>query len=317
MTIEVGGAGWVGIGFETVLGTWVTPLKYIPIRSETLQVSENKQYRMNLRGTADRTGALPSYTHVEGDIVFEVNPEFLPYILYCARTTPAKTGSGPFTYTFTPAHVAAATTATGVTNRHTASLTINRGSNFFGYVGCSVGQMVFSTDEDGMLLLTASVVGTTETNQAGPFTPTFTTTPPISPGQVTLEIPTATARSDARTANLTINDNLVPANRLNGSRSAAYQTWGEREITFTAEFDFNTLTDYNIFRAGTFQTATYKGINGAETATITLNATVMDAYPVNLAGLGDVNSAAVEMHAFFNTANAYTITVVTAEAITF
>jgi Phage tail tube protein len=316
MTIEVGGAGWLGIAFETTLGTWVTPAKWIPIRSETLAVTENKQYRMNLRGTADRTGALPSYTHTEGDIVFEVNPEFLPYILYCARTSIVKSGAGPYVYTYTPAHVAAATTATGTTTRKTASLTINRGSNYFGYVGCSVGQMVFSTDEDGMLLLTASIVGTTEVNQAGPFTPSFTATPPISPGQVTLEIPTASARADARTANLTINDNLIPANRLNGTRSAAYQNWGEREITFTADFDFNTLTDYNIFRAGTFQTATYKGINGTETVTITLNATVMDSYPVNLAGLGEVNSAAVEMHAFYNTGNAYTIVVNTAENIT-
>jgi len=314
MTVEVGGAGFVGVGFEAVLGTFVPATKWIPIRSESLVVAEDKQYRMNLRGLADRSGALLSYTHVEGDIEFEVNPEFMPYFLYASRVTPAKSGAGPYTYTFTPAHVAKTTTAAGVTNRKTLSIVVQRSNQVFAYVGCAVSQLAFTIDA-GMLLCTASIVGTNEATQTL-GTPTYTTVPPVSPGQVTLEVPTASARADADTLSLTINDNLVPANRLNGSRFSAYQNWGEREITLTYEVDFDLkANDYDAFRAGTFRTTTIKGIvtPAVEEIQMVLNATAIDAAPVNLAGLGDVNRLTVDAHAFYNTAAAYTATVITNE----
>ena len=131
MTIEVGGAGYLGVGFETTLGTFVAATKWIPIRSESLVVAEDKQYRMNLRGLADRSGALLSYTHVEGDIEFEVNPEFLPYFLYASRCSITKSGSGPYTYVFTPAHVAKTTTAAGTTTRKTLSIIVQRSGERF------------------------------------------------------------------------------------------------------------------------------------------------------------------------------------------
>lgn len=317
MTIEVGGAGFLGVAFEATLGTFVPAVKWIPIRSESLRVAEDKQYRMNLRGLADRSGALLSYTHVEGDIEFEVNPEFLPYFLYASRITAVKSGAGPFTYTFTPAHVAKTTTAAGTTTRKTLSIIVQRGGERFAYVGCAVGQLAFTVDA-GMLICTASIVGTNEATQAL-GTPTYTTVPPVSPGQVTLEVPNASARADADTFSLTINDNLVPANRLNGSRFSAYQNWGEREVTFSYEVDFDVkTTDYDVFRAGTFRTATIKGIVSAavEEVQVVLNATAIDAAPVYLAGLGDVNRLSVEAHAFYNTGAAYTATVITAENIT-
>lgn len=315
MTVEVGGAGTLGIAFESVLGTYVAPMKYIPIRSESLRVAEDKQYRMNLRGLAGRSGALLSYTHVEGDIEFEVNPEFLPYFLYAARTTPVKSGAGPFVYTFTPAHVAKATTAGGTTTRKTLSALVTRSGNPMGYSGLSVGQLAFTIDA-GMLICTASMVGTTEAAQSA-GSPTYTTVPPVSPGQVTLEIPTATVRADADTVSFTINDNLVAANRLNGLRSAAYQNWGERETTMDYEIDFDALTDYTAFRNGTFRTATLKGIvtPAVEQVIMTLNATAIDDAPVYLAGLGDVNRMAVSMHGFHNSGDEYTIAVTTAENI--
>lgn len=317
MTVEVGGGGVLGVGIETTLGTYVPPTKWIPIRSESLQVTEDTIYRMNLRGTADRTGVIAGYTHVEGDIVFEVTPDVLTYFFYAARVTPTKAGaSAPFTYTFTPAHVAKTSTAAGATNRKTLSILVHRSARPFGYLGCSVSQLAFSIDS-GILICTATIYGTDEVAQSA-GTPTYTAQVVAGPGKLTLEVPTATVRADTDTFTATINDNATQANRLDGTRKAAYVNWGEREITAHYEVDFDALTDYTAFRNKTIQAVTFKAIPTAtaEEFTLLLNATAIDAAPINLAGLGDVNRASIDMHGFYNTTAAYLATIITAETIT-
>lgn len=312
MTVEVGGAGTMGLGFEATLGTYVAPTKWIPFRSETLSLVQEPYYRMNIRGVADRTGIVPGYLHTEGDIEVEVTSDILPYLMYLARVSISKTGAGPYVYTFTPAHVAKASTAASGAVRRTASLLIQRSSNPMAYLGSSVGQIALTVD-NGVLIGTFSIVGTNESAQSA-GTPTWPTAAPFGPGKVTLEIPTATPRSDADTFTLTINDNLVAANRLNGSRGAAYQNWGEREITLSVETDFDTLTDFNAFVAETNQAITIKGVNtvGSDEMSVVLNATAPDAYVTNLSALGDVNRATLNYHGFYNTTDAYTLVVKTA-----
>ncbi len=316
MTVEVGGAGTLGVSFETALGTFVAPTKWIPIRSETLQKMEGKIYGSNIRGSADRTSATQGYTWIEGDITFEVRPEVLLYFMYASRVVPVKSGAGPYNYVFTPAHVAKASTAAGATNRKTLSMLIQRSGLPRGYVGLSVGQLAF-TIEDGMLMCTASMVGTDEATQSA-GTPTWPTTEVVGPGDVTLEIPTASARADADTFSLTINDNLVRQNRLNGQRKAAYQNWGEREVTLSTEIDYETLTDYNTFINQTAQEITIKGVAAAATeeVNITINTAIQDSHVVNLPGLGDVVRASMEYHAIAPSTAAYEVEIITAASVT-
>jgi hypothetical protein len=314
MTVEIGGAGTLGIAFESTVGTFIAPTKWIPIRSESMQVVEDKIYRMNLRGLADRSGAIQGYTHTEGDIVFEVTPDILVYFLYCARTTPAKAAQ---VYTFIPAHVAkVSTAASGVTLRRTMSMLIARSARPFGYVGNAVSQLAFTID-GGVLVCTASMYGTDEAAQTA-GTPSYAAQVVSGPGKLTLEYPTATTRADVDTFNFTINDNAVTANRLNGNRFAAYENWGEREVTAHFEADFDPLTDYTAFRNQTISPIKFSAlpVPGTEEFVIVFNATAIDAAPINLAGLGDVNRANIDLHAFYNTSDAYTITLKTAEVIT-
>jgi hypothetical protein len=316
MTVEVGGAGFLGVGLETTLGTFAAATKWIPFRSETMRLMEDKIWGTNIRGVADRSRATQGYTWVEGDITFEVTPDIMVYFFYASRNVPVKTGAGPFTYTFTPAHVAKASTASGASNRKTLSMIIQRSNNPMGYVGCSVGQLAFTVD-NGLLMCTASIVGVDEATQTL-GTPTYVQQEVVGPGDITLEVPTATVRSDADTFTATINDNLVRQNRLNGLRKAAYQNWGEREITLAYEIDFDTLTDYAAFKAQTIQAVTLKGVSVAATEEVTMvfNATAIDSFEANLSALGDVNRATVNMHAFYNTTNSMVTTIKTAETIT-
>jgi hypothetical protein len=316
MTVEVGGAGTVGLAVEAVLGTYIAPTKWVPIRSESLSFVNDLIYRHNIRGVADRQGVIPGYSHVEGDIVFEPTADTLPYFFYAARVTPVKSAGPPYTYTFTPAHVAKASTAAGATNRKTLSLLIQRGGNPMAYVGCSVGQLAF-TIEDGVLICTATIIGVDESAQSA-GTPAWPTTAPWGPGKLSLELPTATPRADVSTFSLTINDNLVTANRLNGQRKAAYQNWGEREVSMSFEADFDTLTDFNIFVAGTSQSASFKAIGtvGSDEFSVVMAASFIDAYTANLSALGDVVGTSAGLHGVYGTTDSYVAVVKTAENIT-
>jgi hypothetical protein len=274
-----------------------------------LELVEDKYYRRNIRATADRTGVLQGYNHVEGDVELEVTANEIVRLLYASRVTPAKSGVGPFTYTFTPAGVAKTTTAAGASTRKTLSIHVERSGVIFGYVGCSVTQWAFTVD-GGVLIATATIFGSDEAPQAS-APPTWPTTIPFAPGKVTLEFPDATPRADVDTFNLTINDNGSAANRLNGTRKAAYITWGEREVTVSYEADFDNATDYNVYKNQTIQVLEVLGSNSAtdDEISIKLNAVAIDAYPVGLSGFGDIVRTSINGHAFYNTTDAYTIVV--------
>ena len=316
MTLEVAGQGVVGVAFETTQNTYVAPTDFIPLRSETLELIEDKYYRMNIRGTADRTGALQGYKHTEGDVEFEVTADQLLRWMYASRVSIVKTGAGPWTYTFAPVGVAKTSTGAGATVRKTLSITTVRSGVIFGYVGCSVVQHVFTVD-GGVLIGTFSIIGSDEAPQSNP-SPTWPTTTPYAPGKVVLEFPDASPRPDVDTFNITINDNGSAANRLNGSRGAAYITWGEREVTASYDMDFDNTTDYNVFKNQTIQILEVLASNNVanDEVSIKLNNCVVDTYPVSLSGFGDILRASINMHSIAMVTDAYTIVVKSPISIT-
>src|SRR5438067_1784517 len=128
MPFDLAGNGALGVATETTYGTFTAPTKWIPIRSESLRKVENKIYRTNIRGLADRSGAIQGYYHIEGDITFEVTADSLVYFMYASRVVPAKgaLAGGGYPYTFTPASVASPTTAAGIAVRKSLSIQVNR-----------------------------------------------------------------------------------------------------------------------------------------------------------------------------------------------
>jgi hypothetical protein len=307
----------MGFGVEAVYGTAVPPTKFFPIRSETLQLMQDVIYRTNIRGVADRSGTVPGNTHVEGDVTFEVSSDVLIYFLYGGRYAMTKTGAmAPYTYTATPTHIAKPYTGAGATSNKTYTMYILRADNPRSYTGVSIGQLAFSL-ENGLLMCTASMMGMDESTQTLTAA-TFTNLPPYGPGKNSLELPSGTARGDADSWTLTINDNLTPAFRLSGIRKPSYLTWGEREITSSFEVDYDTLTDYNAFLNQTNQTMHWLSSNSPTTDSVDflLNATAIDSYQVNLGSLGDIQRAAASLHGFYGSTDALVATIKTSESIT-
>ena len=310
MAQGIGAGGFVGIALETTAGTYTAPTKYFPIKSESLKVSENIVYRRPIRQSADIINAKAGNETVDGDIMMEAFEDVVPYFLRCSRSTVVKTGTTPnYTYTSTPSSAA-------IAPDKTMSVTVVRNGVVFGYAGVVVTNMKFSI-EDGILMFNVGLIGLTEATQTLP-TPTFITTDVFGAGQYQIQIPTATQVYDIDSFEFSVEDGGEAQFRLKDTnRGASFVKYGEREVTLTAERDFDTKTDYDAFKALTSQSITLVGTKGTNNSiTITMATAIKDEYSINLGGQGDLLRGSISYKGVLASGSAvYTIVVKTQENI--
>src|SRR5574342_961576 len=108
MPAGLSGSGWMGVALEATKGTYVAPTVYVPIISESFRYVEDRYYSPQIRQETIVSDVTQGYYHIEGDFEMEVDVNFVPYLLFCTRHTPAfATG----VYTFVPSDAGATSTA--------------------------------------------------------------------------------------------------------------------------------------------------------------------------------------------------------------
>jgi len=307
----IGATGFVGIAFEAVAGTYTAPTKYVPIKSESLQYNAAKYQRRDIRGIADVLGTVRGDENPAGDLMACVYPTVLPYFLYASRGAVVKTGTGPWTYTWTPGHGAMPTTG------RTLSITVVRNGIVFGYVGCVVGVSEYSLD-NGILQVRHGIVGRNEAVQSLP-TATWPTDVPFGKGMYDVEIPTGTDVCDVDTFTLTIDDSASAEFRLCGDTGAEFIRFGERSVSLNVGRDFDSRTDYDGFKAITAQAIKIQASNGASAdVKFDLPVAIKDTYELGLNGQGDLVRANISYIGTYDatTGAAGKITVIANENIT-
>jgi len=302
MAAGIGAAGILGIAKEVTAGTWVTPAKFIPIRSESLAFAQETVFTRPIRGVADIVHAVAGNATVEGDIEFEVTHENLPWFLYAMRGVVTESGlAPPHVYTFEPSSVGQKPAATG----ETLSITIVRNGIVFGYVNCVVGSMELTVD-DGILVATLSILASDETVQSAP-TATWPTVPPFGAGQYVIEIPTASQVYDVDGFTFSVDDSAEHAYRLrDDGRGAMFTKFGERSSEITVERDFDSRTDYDAFKALTSQAVHFRAEDPLEVENyidIIMDSAIKDTYEVGLSGQGDLVRASITYQGIYNEAN--------------
>jgi hypothetical protein len=307
--VGLGGGGALGLALETTSGTYAAPTVWIPITSETFRYVENRYFSPQLRQQVMVSDVKQGYYHIEGDVTFEVDPNFFPYFLYMSRHTITKTGaSAPYTYKAVPNKVASLTQAVAGSAR-TASITIIRNNIEWAYTGCGVGQYSF-TINNGVLECTMTLLGNGETEPASgaPHTPTWQTPDLYGADAHAIFVasdfgvsPTFGAASvDFNGITLVMNHNAAAQNRIVKNRAASYISFGETDVTFTTELDFVDDTEYNNFKNTTqrgIKLESTQGANPFATATdgvqIQLNRFAYETYDVGLPAMGDLIMAGV------------------------
>jgi Phage tail tube protein len=319
--LGIGGSGVFGLGFEAVYGTRVNATKFIPIRSESLTDNEDKQVLSPIRGVPTASHVKRGYKVVEGDVEFEITSDSIIYFLYLARCAIAKTGAGPYVYTFTPAATPFPTTAAGANTRKSGSLYVERGGQAFYYVGMNTTSFTFGID-NGDLIGTAHLMGLSLDTAQAPIAPTYSAFAPFGPGDIAISIPNAAPRVDIDTFSIQINDNGESLNRIRQGgaavRGPSYIKWGEREVGGSYDYDFNTLDEYNAFNNNDFRTLRMNANHGAADIVQVDLANIISTTggAINLGGMGDLVRSTIDFRAIYQGAAEYTIAVTTAESIT-
>jgi hypothetical protein len=300
MPAGLGGGGKVGIAFETTMGTYVAPTIFVPILSESLVYREEKYYSEQIRQQTITSDVKPGYYHVEGDVEMEVDPTNHPYWLYASRHTPAKTGAGPYEYTFVPSSAGSASTAAGATTPKTISITIVRNSVVFGYTGCTVGSFEY-TIEDGILKCTMTVLGLAESVQSAP-SPSWSAANLFGADAHNIYLAASAATPTFGAVDTGFNGftfranyNAEAQNRIVAARSASYISFGITEAEIESELDFLNRSDYDNFVGNTQRAIKLESCNGGATFAAATSAIVLqgnrvsyDSYDIGLEGMGDL-----------------------------
>ena len=306
---DIAGNGAIWIGLETVYGTPVDPTAagvgvWCPIISESLAYTESKYYSPQIRQSAIVSDVEQSYYHVEGDIVVEVDPNYLPYFLYASRHTVVKSGAGPYSYAATPTNVGS--TYPGGSAKG-LSIYVLRNNVGYLYSGCVVSQWAFTIDT-GVLRATLSMLGLAEVDPTS-NAPTTSWVDPNLYGAAAHTIfvdaagvspAFASADSTFNGFTWTINYNGAAQNRITPDRSATYVSYGETEATYETELDFVSKTEYNAMKNNTLRSLRLASLHGgADLASatdgvqLTTYRSNYDTYEVGLSGIGDLLMARV------------------------
>lgn len=304
---DIAGNGAVWIGLETAYGTPVDPSAagvgvWCPVISESLAYTEDKYYSPQIRESAIVSDVKQSYYHVEGDIVLEVDPNYLPYFMMASRhTVNYATGI----YTATPTNIGS--TYPGSTDAHGLSIATIRNDVGFLYAGCVVNTWEF-TIENGVLRATLGMLGLSEDDLSG--TPTTSWVDPILYGAdahaVSIDaagLTPAFATPDVTHNGFTwrLNYNGSAQNRIVRDRAATYIAYGEIEATYETELDFISKTEYDNMKANTLRAVRLESLNGTtktwagcdDGVRLTSYRSNYDVYQVGLSGIGDLLMARV------------------------
>lgn len=291
MPAGIGASGVIGVAFETVVGTYVAPTKFFPIKSESLMFNQSVTPRRVIRGIAGPLGFVKGNGIVEGDISMEVLPDVLPWFLYASRATVVKTGAGPWVYT------AKGNSSGSPTALRSLSITIVRNGIVFGYTGCMVGSSAYSI-EDGILSVTHKMMGMEEAVQTSP-TATYGSSVPFGMGTYSLEIDDAVV-TDIGNVTINIEDNATAEYRLAGGTGADVVHWGENTTKVTVDRDFITRTQYDKYRNVTAEKFELTTTQSSQIVKFTIPVGVMTTYGISLAGVGDLVQAKTEIEAGYD-----------------
>lgn len=315
---DIGANGWLWLAIEDTYGTALDPSVddtvgvYVPILSETLMYNSTPYKSNQIRQQAVASDVEPSFYHVEGDIVMEVDAHYMPYFMAASRHTTVESLTGPFLYSSIPAGYGA--TYPGGTPLG-LSIAIVRDQVGFLYGGCVVNR--FScTLQDGVAQITMSMMGLSEVDfaDAAPD-PTFAAPSLFGASDHAVYVDSAGTAPSFASADHTfngftweVNHNAEPQNRVTPTRAATYIKYGITEPTYTTELDFVSKTEYTHFKATDKRAVKFESLKGGspfsaatEAFRMTFFNSFYQTYEVGLSGMGDLVMARVTGDGLFIT----------------
>lgn len=258
--------GQVGFVTEVTPGTAVTVTKFIPIVSENIKnnityldtktISARKVLRLTKPGTKE----------ISGSISTELPNVPMATLLKHMFGTINTTGAGPYEHTATPGDLTGDSLTIQV-GRPATSGTVHP----FTYAGCKISEWTIACQLGEIATLDLDVIGMSEVTATALATASYSASwEPFTfiEGSVSVAgSPVASIKSFT----LTGNNMIEPRFRIGSGNSVQPLETSLREYTGQIVGDFDSLTHYGLYTAGTETAIVLSFDNGTDTLTITMN----------------------------------------------
>ena len=256
----------IGFKTESTVGTKVVVDQFPPFKSEGLTQSityldtETISSRHTLSVTKQGT------KEVGGQVSFELaNVDFATLLTHMMGSV-TTSGAGPYTHVATPGSLVGKSMSWQV-GRPDSGGTVNP----FDYLGCKIGSWTISADVGSIATMDLDLVGMTEATGGTLATASYDTAwEPFVFTEASLTL-AGTAIGTVRSLSLTGDNAIERRVRLGSGTSKEPLQIGRRPYTGTVSMDFDSLTQYAKYVAGTEVALVALFDNGTDTLTIACN----------------------------------------------
>ncbi len=280
-----GANGHVGIAKEVTWGTAVAATDYIPLISESLTESIEQIADESIKASRFENKSIPGQIEVKGDIVAEVRPTSIGYLLRSALGAVTVTGTGTYTHTFTPASTAFDPDCF----LPPYTLEVNRDHpQAWQYAGAVVNSLQFAFGAKQKLLRATAGIIAKNATLITKTTPNFEAAAPFTWDQAAVQLG-GTAFARLEDFGLKLDNKMAGIFLLSGDRNID-KLYPDGRSTADADLtmDIIDMAQYNAFKASTDQTLTVTFTAGTNVLKFTLpNLRYID-YPVNIGGPGRI-----------------------------
>jgi hypothetical protein len=261
-----GAEAQIGFKSEVTPGTAVVVDTFMPFVSENIK--NNINYLDTQTKSARRTLRLTKQGSkgITGGFTTELPNTDLATLLKHMFGDVATTGAGPYEHTYTPDSLDGKALTIQV-GRPASSGTVHP----FTYAGCKIANWTISADVDAIAQLQCGIVGMTETTATALAAASYDATwEPFVFTEASMTID-GTSVGTVRSGSLTCDNAVQPRIRWGSGFSKEPTQNGLSTFTGTVTTDFDSLTHYELFTAGTETAMVWTFDNGAETLVITMN----------------------------------------------
>lgn len=269
MPIASGLAGQLVLAEESVYGTYVAGTRGFEFTEESLQFDREMIESMGIRaGRRVQSRFAQGVQRVAGDVTLELAPQGFGLIFKHIMGTSATTGAGPYVHTSSPGPLDGKSMSVQV-GRPFSTGTVQS----FSILGTKITQAEITADVNEYAHITLSLYGNHEDTAQTLATAAYPTVTPFVFTQGTLTV--GGSAQDVRNFTLTIDNALIVDRHFiratTPERSKEPLEGGYRQITGSFEADFESLTAYNRYVAGTQAAMVLTFTSGANSLVITMN----------------------------------------------
>lgn len=256
----------VGFKSESTVGTAVTVDQFTPFLSEGLgqRITYLDTQTISARHTLSVTKQ--GTKEVGGPLSLELANTDLATLLTHMMGSVSTSGTGPYTHTATPGDLEGKSFTVQI-GKPDSGGTVRP----FTYAGCKVGSWTISANVGSIALLDLDVIGMTETTATALASASYDSTwEPFTFTEASLTL-AGSSIATVRSLSITGNNAIERRIRLGSGTSKQPLQIGRRSYTGTVSMDFDDLTEYAKYVAGTEVALVATFNNGTQTLTVTAN----------------------------------------------